>query len=504
MVLKLTILRTWETELIHWLSIRMEEPGYLTYEDNFGWVKAKAQVNVGTEEVPIWELREKNAFDYQSIAEIAARHFLRLNGRIPPEWRKAGGAWPTVSVKLLKGGAKLSQSLSTRFKELVGAELEATINWPWLSQWEKPKLGDVLTISADYDAYVETTPTKTATTVILKIGYSTTTDFYRTGVRIPLTSLPSNPTISDVDLVVKVTDAASAQTVDVQAYNLNGQADPEVDAAAAFRDRCADDATPYLAANTFGETLGVKTLQLPAEANTDVQNAKAAVNRFSLGFQRVGGTSGAAIQIEAIENSATDEAKLTITYTLVQIVTLSGGITPSGTLTKQVNKPLTGGITPSGALAKQVNKIFTGGITPSGILTTLKVKFITLAGGITPVGTLVKQVAKTLSGGITPTGALTKQAQKTLGGGITPTGALVKQVNKPFSCVITPTGALIKKVSKTFSGGITPSGSLSVGIIKPLKLLASYILTLAKAASYWLTTEKKASYCPQIDLEAQI
>lgn len=116
--------------------------------------------------------------------------------------------------------------------------------------------------------------------------------------------------------------------------------------------------------------------------------------------------------------------------TLVKLTakTLAGGATPVGTIVKQTSKTLAGAVAPTGALAKLIGKVFGGSIAPAGAFSSIVVKAIFLAGSITPSGTLAKTTKKALSGTVAPVGSLAKLIGKTLGGLIAPIGTLINNV----------------------------------------------------------------------------
>lgn len=194
----------------------------------------------------------------------------------------------------------------------------------------------------------------------------------------------------------------------------------------------------------------------------------------------------------------------------------SGGMTPSGTVTKEGRKVLAGTLTDSGTVSKSTAKTFAGSLSSivgtltkqtnkalSGALSSIvgtlqaaKISFVSLDGAITPSGTLTKLIDKILGSTLTSSGSLEKSSSKTFSGSITPAGALLKQVNKVLSGAIssivgtldkiklavvtlsgsiTPSGSISKSTSKTFSGSITPSGSIT----KLVSKILAGILTLA-------------------------
>jgi hypothetical protein len=130
--------------------------------------------------------------------------------------------------------------------------------------------------------------------------------------------------------------------------------------------------------------------------------------------------------------------------------------TSGGTLFTQ---SLTGSITPTGSILKQTRTTRTGTFTPAGSL--LKMMITTRTGALTPAGTVVKQTNKPTSGALTPAATVRALCQKVLAGAFTPAGALIKQTNKPLAATNTPSGSLLKKTLKTFTGALTPVGLLT-------------------------------------------
>lgn len=92
---------------------------------------------------------------------------------------------------------------------------------------------------------------------------------------------------------------------------------------------------------------------------------------------------------------------------------VSGSITPAGTLIKKALKSLAGAATPAGALVKRTFKLFSGAITPAGALSKLILKGA-FTGGLTPAGALVKNILKSLGGVITPIGSLLRDVMRVI------------------------------------------------------------------------------------------
>jgi len=146
-----------------------------------------------------------------------------------------------------------------------------------------------ITLTPGFDGYrrsIDNTCDDSATFLAVGVGYLSPGSINRAYIKFPLTNLPGNAEISDVKLEVSVTGtgfAGGTSPVDIQAYNQDGQADPQVDSCATRWIRTANDPTPYVNndATVFSST-GPKTIQLPPAANTDIENAKIAVNPFTI------------------------------------------------------------------------------------------------------------------------------------------------------------------------------------------------------------------------------
>ena len=198
-----------------------------------------------------------------------------------------------------------------------------------------------------------------------------------------------------------------------------------------------------------------------------------------------------------------------------QTQTVSGGITPSGSIFKDGRKTLAGGNTPSGAISKSSTKTFEGSITPAGNL--LKQVQKILSGAISSiVGTLstARGYIRSFDGSITPSGATTKTTNKPVSGTLTSSGSLLKSIGKllsgaltfagelvgdfisggetffqELSGAITPTGALTKSIAKLFSGTLTSSGTLTASALFAKVLAGALTLsgTISKQADKVLT-----------------
>lgn len=125
---------------------------------------------------------------------------------------------------------------------------------------------------------------------------------------------------------------------------------------------------------------------------------------------------------------------------------LGGTLTPTGALLRQIRTRLDSVVEISGDLSKAMAKVLGGEVTPTGDLSYLKTFLISLSGALTPTGTLAARVAKVLGGAVTPTGTLTRHFSKQLSGAVTPTGRLIKRVFVRLSGAVTPTGTLLRRL----------------------------------------------------------
>jgi len=127
-------------------------------------------------------------------------------------------------------------------------------------------------------------------------------------------------------------------------------------------------------------------------------------------------------------------------------ISLSGSLTPAGSVAKLAQKSVAGSAAPAGAVAKQTGKALSGAVSPSSALTAIKTVLVSLAGSITPAGALAKLTQKIVAGSIAPAGALRNAVQKALSGSITPSGTVRKSALKFLGGVIAPIGDLIRQV----------------------------------------------------------
>ena len=306
MDLHLKIVESGDDGGCYWFLVRLTNVGgNFTYDtDEFRWAK---QTHGG---------REINRFDYLKLARVAARHFLRRQGVELPETLEDGSPWQ-LGAPVRQGAQPVTtQPLTERLTRMLGAQLRVDAPEIEVALKQIPTgPGTVVTISTDFDGDVDSS--NTATNGGTTLRYDDTSDYFMY-MRFPLAALPAGAEVSQTDLVVEVTDdIASTSRADFQGYNQNGQADPNSDSGTVKRTRCSNDSSPYVDGRLSFQSIASETITLGSAANTDLTNAKLAVNRFSVGVSistNVGsGNVGAAV--EALEHASANEPTLSITYT---------------------------------------------------------------------------------------------------------------------------------------------------------------------------------------------
>ncbi len=179
---------------------------------------------------------------------------------------------------------------------------------------------DVVTITTDYDGEVKKTSSCGDAGFAQEVGIDGAGNNARLYFRFPLSSIPSNAIITDVDLQINVWFVSNGGAdIDIQAYNQDGQADPKTDTCLTRATRVENDPTPYVNDDTTTiSTSGLKTIQLSSLTNdiiTNIINAKSAVNRFSLAINK-DSTSGLDVKstLFMLEYGSSWAAKMIITY----------------------------------------------------------------------------------------------------------------------------------------------------------------------------------------------
>jgi hypothetical protein len=146
---------------------------------------------------------------------------------------------------------------------------------------------------------------------------------------------------------------------------------------------------------------------------------------------------------------------------------VGGSATLSGAITRAISKGVAGSITGTGSLVKSTLRAFAGSITPTGNSSTTIVFTQVLAGSMTLAGAIGKMTLKAVTGSSTVSGAVAKLTNKGLSASITVQGAVSRITARALAGAITAAGALSESyaVVKSLAGSITPSGALTAAYI---------------------------------------
>lgn len=173
-----------------------------------------------------------------------------------------------------------------------------------------------------------------------------------------------------------------------------------------------------------------------------------------------------------------------LSFPLTYTQSLSGAISPAGSLAKQTAKGLGGAVSPGGTLqaSRTKKQTLSGALGPSGVVSTARTRVLGLAGAISPTGALAKRGQKLLTGALSPTGTVYKRVPRALAGAISPAGALAKRAQKVLAGGLTPTGALAKAAQRTLAlaGAITPAGTVTLALRTTATLLRVAVVPALK------------------------
>lgn len=180
------------------------------------------------------------------------------------------------------------------------------------------------------------------------------------------------------------------------------------------------------------------------------------------------------------------------------LLSVDGSVTLTGLLTQQIGKTIGGTITATANAIKDVGSRASGAISPSGSLSAIKSFIMSLGGGITPSGAIQETISKLISGAVAPTGNLVQRVDRAFSGTITPSGAVtaVKSYVLSLAGSLTSSGNLQQNVSVLLSATVSVAGglvnSLSValtGTILPvgvvIPITSAFQFLSAKARGMW-------------------
>lgn len=174
---------------------------------------------------------------------------------------------------------------------------------------------DISWTSIDWTCFPLGTKIRLGLRIVYPVNYQ-----YRGALKFLLNTLPAGATVTQVRLKVYCRVAGAAtHLLDIHAYDTNGQTDVETEAVPPDCDlgyaHCVSG-NLYVNDSDALRTVGTKWFTLGGSVCTDVQNAKSAVNRFSLGLHEEGDDANPHAEIDTLETVGGIPAQLEITYTV--------------------------------------------------------------------------------------------------------------------------------------------------------------------------------------------
>ena len=171
-------------------------------------------------------------------------------------------------------------------------------------------MATTIIITTDYDGQITSTDIKSDNIITVAVGGKVAKTTYRSFYRFPLAALPADKNVTNARFRLNIiTSDAPAGLWDVHAYDTNGQTDPSGESSYAH---CASG-NLYVDDDITWRNLGQTWITLGGNVCTDIENAKSAVNRFSLGCHEEGDNDNSPIA-ETIETVGGSPAQLEITY----------------------------------------------------------------------------------------------------------------------------------------------------------------------------------------------
>lgn len=323
-IARLVVVDRGEDRQSHWFraALRDVATDEILDADRFRFIKATRAVLLNPPHDPAdpprgwepsYENREGNIITYDRLVRTVARHFMRRQpGSLVP--RIPGRVW-TPPEYTRRGGTDVidSDSQIVRLQKMISGGFDvplSTLGDPELVRVRAHE-GTVAVISVDWDRYTDET-LFCFTSANLIVGKANDT-IARFPLRFPISSIPDEATIDDVDVGFDVYQN-TAGTADIQHYHTDGTTDPSGDTCANQYARCAGQ-TPYV--NDYAMTpTGNHSVDLGTDADADVEAALTG-SYFSLGFNE-NGSSGTNDNswIYGLAHATGPEADLTVTYTV--------------------------------------------------------------------------------------------------------------------------------------------------------------------------------------------
>lgn len=163
---------------------------------------------------------------------------------------------------------------------------------------------------------------------------------------------------------------------------------------------------------------------------------------------------------------------------------VSGAVVFAGTISRRAGKGLTGSVDLAGSVIRIVNKILLGSITPGGLLQSVRIYIVTLSGLVAFSGTMTKTAMKLINGIVSFAGSVSRLTSKALQGVVDLAGALLVSAVKVLNLTgaISFLGALSRRPKKGLEGAVSTVGAIWKTIGKSISGVALFIGSITKSA----------------------
>lgn len=207
---------------------------------------------------------------------------------------------------------------------------------------------------------------------------------------------------------------------------------------------------------------------------------KSIARRLTAGLTPSGILANSKIALKSIAGTVASAGALIKMPKIVK----TGAVTSAGSIPLRTTaKRITGALTPTAVVRKQVQRRLTAALTSSGTVAHVKLLLRSFSGALTPSGAIVRQVQKRLTAALTPSGILSKSIARRLPAVSTPTGAVTNAalVLLHVAGTVASAGVLTRRALHSFAGSLAPGGAVTKAIARRLTATAASSGTLASA-----------------------
>lgn len=183
------------------------------------------------------------------------------------------------------------------------------------------------------------------------------------------------------------------------------------------------------------------------------------------------------LQRDITRSTAINVSWFTIEFDISGVITklVSGLLSSSGGITKDVEKLLLAVLSSTGNTSKDILSKIVGAINLSGTLENLKTVFRTFSGSLSLLGNLKKRIESLLEGSVSMIGDLLKLIEKIVDAILDLIGIIIGRPRKTLSGQTSPVGTLINLIERAISGVISSAGNLKNNTLKTFQAVLSFI-----------------------------